>query len=158
MTPDLKILAQHNDSGQPYWFLGALSLIKLSSEQTGGQLSVIEDRLPAGRGTPYHVHRHDDETFYLLEGSATFFSGSESFQASAGATIFLPRNIPHGFRSDTPARILIVTTPGGFDQFVVEAAEPAGSLTLPPPSQPDFARLTAIAARYGIEILGPLPG
>jgi len=38
MTPDLKILAQHNNQGQPFWFLGALSLIKLSSEQTGGQL------------------------------------------------------------------------------------------------------------------------
>jgi len=51
-----------------------------------------------------------------------------------------------------------VTTPGGFDRFVAEAAEPAGALTLPPPRQHDFAWLTTIAAKYGIEILGPLPG
>jgi len=54
--------------------------------------------------------------------------------------------------------MLILTTPGGFDRFVREAGEPAQSLTIPPPTQPDFARLTVIAARYGIGILGPLPG
>lgn len=155
---DLKIFAEQSDEGTPYWFLGGLSIVKISSEQSGGALSVVEDRLPAGRGTPFHVHRDDDETFYLLEGQATFFSGAGSFQAGAGSTVFLPRKIPHGFRADTAARILIVTTPGGFDRFVAEAAEPAGALTLPPPRQPDFAWLTTIAAKYGIEILGPLPG
>ncbi len=39
------------------------------------------------------------------------------------------------------------------------AAEPAGALALPPPpaQPPDPARLGALAAEHGIEILGP-PG
>jgi len=154
---DLKILAQHAGEGTAYWFLDALSVVKLSSAQTGGAFALIEDHLPAGRATPYHVHRHEDETFYLLDGEFTFFSGTHRFTAGAGATIFLPRNIPHGFRADTAGRMLILTVPGGFDSFVAEAGEPAAAHTLPTPKQPDFARLTTLAAKYQIEILGPLP-
>jgi len=41
---------------------------------------------------------------------------------------------------------------------VAEVAEPAGAPTLPPaPQSIDPARVTEIAASYGIEILGP-PG
>ena len=93
----------------------------------------------------------------MLEGEATFVSGAKRIQCGAGSTIFLPRGIPHGFRADTAAKILIVTTPGGFDEFVAEAGEPAAAPTLPPPREPDFEKLTRLAARYGIEILGPLP-
>ena len=157
MNAPLQIVASHGGQGTPIWFLGALSYIKLSSEESGGTLSIIEDHLPPGRATPYHVHHHDDETFYIREGTATFFSGTEKFQATAGAVIFLPKNIPHGFRADTAAHILIVTTPSGFDRFVVEAGEPAPSLTLPPPSMPDFEKLTRLATKYGMDILGPLP-
>ncbi len=157
MQHELQIFAHDTNQGEPIWFLGALSIIKISAAQSGGQLSMIEDRMPAGRATPYHVHHREDEAFYLLEGTATFYSGNQKFQASAGATVFLPREIPHGFRTDTPARFLVIATPAGFDRFVAEAGQPAQAWTLPEPSVPDVARLTEIAARYGIDILGPLP-
>jgi quercetin dioxygenase-like cupin family protein len=157
MATDLKILAEQAGGGAAYWFLDALSIVKLSSAQTGGAFALIEDHLPAGRATPYHVHRHEDETFYLLEGEFTFFSGTQKFRGTAGATVFLPRNIPHGFRADTDGRMLLLTVPGGFDSFVAEAGEPAATRVIPPPKQPDFARLTALAAKHQIEILGPLP-
>lgn len=157
MTPDLKILAQSTDEGEPYWFLNALTLIKLSAEQTGGTFALLEDRLPAGRATPYHLHHNEDETFYVLEGRMAFFSGSDKFQGGPGTTVFLPRGIPHGFRADTPGRMLILTTPSGFDSFVREAGEPATSLVIPDPKQPDFQKLTELAGKYQIDILGPLP-
>jgi quercetin dioxygenase-like cupin family protein len=97
---------------------------------------LLEDVLPAGRSTPYHVHERDDETFYIREGESTFFSEDRSFKAGPGSTVFLPRKIPHGFRADTPSRILILTTPDGFDHFVREVGVPAESLTLPALSQP----------------------
>ena len=157
MDANLQILARDRDQGRAYWFLDGLSIIKFSGEETGGTFALIEDRLPAGRATPYHLHHNEDETFYLLEGEATFISGSNKIKATAGTTIFLPRNIAHGFRTDTPARMLILTTPAGFDRFVVEAGEPAGALELPKPQEPDFHKLTVLAAKYGIDILGPLP-
>jgi hypothetical protein len=75
-----------------------------------------------------------------------------------GTFVFGPRDIPHGFRVDgtEPAKLLILTTPGGFERFVVEMSEPARTGTLPP-SQPDMPRLLRLAAKYKIEILGPLP-
>jgi hypothetical protein len=53
-------------------------------------------------------------------------------------------------------RIIIVASPGGFDQFVAAAGEPAPDLCLPVPVPPDPARLTRLAAAHGIQIL-PLP-
>jgi quercetin dioxygenase-like cupin family protein len=153
----LEIAASHNGQGQAYWFLNALTIVKLSSQQTGGSFALIEETVPAGRSSPYHLHHKEDETFYVLEGALSFYSGSDKFIAKPGSSVFLPREIPHGFRADTPAKILILTTPAGFDQFVAEAGEPVTELSLPEPREPDFATLTRLAAKYAIDILGPLP-
>ena len=53
--------------------------------------------------------------------------------------------------------MLLLNTPGGFERFPLEAGEPARQLTLPPMQPPDMAQLMAVAAKYHIEILGPLP-
>ena len=47
-------------------------------------------------------------------------------------------------------------TPGGIDQYFVDAGTPALEEGLRP--QPiDFQQLAAISAQYGMEILGPSP-
>ena len=69
--------------------------------------------------------------------------------------MFLPRAIPHGFTvSDAgPGRIIVVVSPGGFDQFVAAAGEPAPALRLPEPVPPDPALIAQLAAAHGIQIL-----
>jgi hypothetical protein len=52
---------------------------------------------------------------------------------------------------------LQITAPAGFERFMAEVGEPARSLSLPPPSAPDIGRLTAAAAKLGIEIVGQQP-
>jgi quercetin dioxygenase-like cupin family protein len=156
MSP-LEIAAAHAGQGQAYWFLNALTIVKLSGRQTGGAFALIDETLPAGRSSPYHVHHKEDETFYVLEGELSFLSASERITAGPGSTVFLPREIPHGFRAETASKILILTTPAGFDEFVAEAGEPAAELVIPQPREPDFAKLAQLAARYAIDILGPLP-
>jgi quercetin dioxygenase-like cupin family protein len=153
----LQVLASRAGEGRAFWFLDALSIIRWSGQQTDGAFALIEERMPAGRSSPYHMHRNEDETFYVLEGELTFFTGSEKIRGGPGASVFLPRQIPHGFRADTSARILVLVTPPGFEEFVAEAGEPAPKLELPAPQTPDIARLTECAAKYGIEILGLLP-
>lgn len=54
---------------------------------------------------------------------------------------------------DAPARMLILCAPGGFENFVLELAQPLDD----PPAPPDMQKLIAAAARAGIDILGPLP-
>jgi hypothetical protein len=68
-------------------------------------------------------------------------------------------NVPHTehVTSAEPARVLVLKSPAGFDEFVAAAGQPATELTLPPPDQPppDIERLAAIAAEHDVEILGP---
>jgi hypothetical protein len=63
---------------------------------------------------------------------------------------FAPRGVPHVYRVESDgARWLALASPAGFETFVREVAGADGEL--------GPAELTGIAARYGIEILGP-PG
>jgi quercetin dioxygenase-like cupin family protein len=145
--------------GQPLWFLGSLMLVKATGAQTGGAFALVENLLPAGFASPYHLHHVEDEAFYVLEGEMTFFCGGEKISAGPGSYVFGPRGIPHGFRVEgtSPARMLLLAAPAGFDQFVIEMSEPAKELRLPDPVQPDMQKLMALAAKYKMEVLGPLP-
>jgi uncharacterized cupin superfamily protein len=118
----------------------------------------VEDIIPVGYETPYHIHRKEDETFYLVEGEAEFILDGRKYHAKAGSFAFLPRHIPHGFRivGDRPARLLIMINPSGFDRFFADLGEPAQRLELPPPTKPDIPKLVETAKQYDVEILGPL--
>jgi quercetin dioxygenase-like cupin family protein len=142
------------------WFLGILATIKAATETTAGRVAVIEHLAPRGGGSPLHVHRSEDEWFYIIEGELAVWVGGQVVTAAAGSFIFAPRDIPHTFTvTSGQARFLLVTQPAGFENFMRDLAQPARQLTIPPaPAEvPDVDRLTAIAASYGIEILGP-PG
>jgi quercetin dioxygenase-like cupin family protein len=150
-----------SDDGEAFWFLDQLATIKIGTHETQGRWALVELVTPPGSGPPLHVHRNDDEAFYILEGEITFYVGDAVIEAKAGSFAFAPRNVPHTFVVGTtsPARYLVVAEPAGFDRFVTEVGIPAETRTLPPPSDgpPDVAALGAVAAKYGIEILGP-PG
>ena len=146
--------------GDAVWAFGVLATIKASAETTAGRVAVIEHLAPKGAGSPLHVHHREDEWFYVIEGSVTFWVGGNIFEAEAGAFVYGPRDVPHTFLvSSEQARFLLVTEAAGFEQFMREVGQPAETLTIPPPAAPpaDLAPLIATAAEYGIEILGP-PG
>jgi len=147
------------DEGTAVWFLNHLAIVKATAKQTGNAFGLVEFVAPVGPGSPYHVHRGEDESFFVLEGQLEFISGERRLTGGPGSFVFLPRDIPHGFWvvGKSPARFLVLATPGGFEGFVLELGQPASSLTLPVPSMPDMDKLTALAAKYRIEILGPLP-
>ena len=138
----------NNEEGQFLQSLGALVSVKATSEQTGGVFNLFEVSCPPDYATPLHIHYTEDVTVYVLEGTLAFFWGSEKKNAVPGSYFFQPRGTPHGFRveGNAPARILYMTIPAGFDRFVIEHKLPA------PQSEPETD-----AARYKIEILGPLP-
>ena len=162
ITPisSLAPIALQPGEGEALWFLGVLATIKSSAETTDGRVAVIEHHAPQGAGSPLHVHHNEDEWFYVSEGELTFWVGGQVINAPAGSFVYGPRDVPHTFLViSTEARFLLVTEPAGFENFMRALSEPAPSLTIPPPATepPDFGRLAAVAAEYGIEILGP-PG
>jgi quercetin dioxygenase-like cupin family protein len=146
--------------GDAIWFLGTLMTVKARGEQTSGGFALIEQVAPAGFGPPLHVHKLDDEAFYVLEGEIAVTCGDKTWRVGTGGFVLLPRGIPHGFSvSETaPVKLLQITTPSQFERFAIEMGEPAKQLALPPPSEPDFGRLVAVMGKYGYELAGPPPG
>jgi quercetin dioxygenase-like cupin family protein len=160
MSNEIQPQALAKDDGRAVWFLGTLAIFKATGETTRGAYGLIDSVIPAGFESPYHVHHAEDESFYITEGQVTFICDGKKLTAGPGAYVFGPRDVPHGFRVEgtTPARMLFLTTPGGgFENFMLEMSEPATHIGLPQPSPPDMGKLMSLAAKYKIDILGPLP-
>ncbi|KAA6464748.1 cupin domain-containing protein [Acidobacteria bacterium AB60] len=137
-------------------FLGCPTQLRATAESTNGAFGLIEHwEVPAGFASPYHTHRREDESFYILEGEVAFVLDGAWQRVGPGAFLFGPRDIPHGFKvvGTQPARMLLQATPGGFEQFVLELGQPLNA----PVAPPDIPTMIATAARYGIDIHGPLP-
>jgi mannose-6-phosphate isomerase-like protein (cupin superfamily) len=146
------------DEGEAIWFAGALLVMKASREQTGGAFTFIDQRVPGDYAVPRHIHHDEDEAWYVLDGDVTVYCGEEQFRAGPGAWVFAPKGIPHAFRlGPEGGRLLTMTAPAGFADFVRAAGEPAAALTVPPPAEPDVQRLAELGHQHGIAIVGPPP-
>jgi mannose-6-phosphate isomerase-like protein (cupin superfamily) len=142
--------------GEARWWFECLAEIKLTAEQTGGLLSIVEITEPPDVVAPLHVHHRDDETFWILEGDLTIEVGGESVHASAGDVVFGPRGVPHRYTvGPNGCRMLFIMTPGGFETLVRDMSEPAAARTVAPPSdrEPDWERVAAVAQANGCELL-----
>lgn len=137
-------------------FLGLPTVMRSTGETTNGAFGLLEHwMIPPGFASPYHTHHREDEAFYVLEGEVAFVCDGKWLKAGPGTYVFGPRGIPHGFKivGSAPARMLLLCAPGGFEHFVLEQATPIAD----PPSPPDMAKLMALAAKFQIDIHGPLP-
>ena len=146
------------DTQTDIWFLGALSQVRLSGEQTGGAFSLTDNLARRGNASPVHIHDHEEETLVVLDGDLRVILGDDEHAAGPGTVAVLPKGIRHAYVvTSATARFLTLHNPGGFERFAAEVGEPAQALTLPPePAVPaDLAALTETAARHGITILAP---
>jgi quercetin dioxygenase-like cupin family protein len=160
ITPVTRNVISGPDTQTAIWFLGVLSQVRLSGEQTGGAFSVTENLARRGNASPVHVHDRDDETFFVLDGELRVLAGEEEHTAGPGTVALLPRRLRHAYVViSATARFLSLHAPAGFEKFAAEVGQPAQALTLPPEpaGPPDFAALAQAAARHGITILAPPP-
>lgn len=138
------------------WWFGALAVIKLTAEDTGGALSIVEVTEPPRAEAPLHVHHREDETFCILEGSATLYVGDQTIEVAAGDVAFGPKDVPHRYVvGPEGCRMRFVCTPGGFEQLVIGMSRPAESLTLPPQAteEPDWEMVARVAKENSCELL-----
>jgi quercetin dioxygenase-like cupin family protein len=116
---------------------------------TGEGFALVEHPIaPRTLAAPMHVHQHEDEYSYVLEGEVGVQIGDDVHYARPGDLVVKPRGIPHAFwnRTDEPARLLEIISPAGFERYFAELAP-----LLPPQREaPDFAGLAAVQARYGL--------
>jgi len=101
--------------------------ILLTTEATGGAISVLEGWHKPGEGPSDHVHFDQEEIFFILEGTYEVTVGDQTTTAGPGTIIFIPRNVIHRFKNvgDTTACMLDWSLPGGQDHYFKAMAEVA---------------------------------
>jgi mannose-6-phosphate isomerase-like protein (cupin superfamily) len=123
MTHTLRPYELDADGGERLRFSDAEFVVKASSDTTGGAFTIIEEVAPLD--TPLHVHKNEDELFYVLEGEHVFQCGEDEFHVGPGGIVFAPRGVPHAHRRVVPrtGRFLTLVSPAGFEGFFRELAE-----------------------------------
>jgi putative tryptophan/tyrosine transport system substrate-binding protein len=147
--------------------------ILATREQTGGVFGVWRYTSPLGGGPPLHIHRAEDEFFYVLRGDFHFQLGDCVVRAPAGSFVFIPKNAVHTFQhiGPEPGELLGGVTPGGFEglfmglpgadaervmtlmkQHHMDVVGPALETTTPPPrpTPPGTAQAPAKVLRIGV--------
>src|SRR5262249_59773009 len=137
--------------------LGSIGVeFKLWGHDTGGAVSIVEHPFPVGALVPPHLHTREDEYSIVTEGEIGFRSGEREVVLGPGGYITKPRGELHTMwnAGTSPARMIEVISPAGFEHFFRELAD----LTSARPPQPTQAM--ALAERYGLQGGQPdwLPG
>lgn len=132
--------------------LGTIGVcFKLWGHDTNGALSIVEHPFPVGSIVPPHVHTREDEYSIVTEGQIGFRSGDREVVLGPGGYITKPRGEVHTMWNSgkTPARMIEVINPAGFEGFFSDLSE---LLSAGPPAP---EALAAIAADYGLEFSAP---
>jgi quercetin dioxygenase-like cupin family protein len=146
------------EEGEALWFNGGFGLLKATADQTEGRFAVLDLLAPKDFASPIHIHRNEDEFFVVFSGEVRVQHGEDVIEAEAGSLVYGPRDVPHGFRVDSPeARILLFFGPAGVEGFFREAGKPARSTGLPPAGEEllDKEVLMEIGRRFHQEFVGP---
>jgi len=127
--------------------------------QTAGRYALWEAVVPPGGGPPLHMHSRESEGFYVLSGELAVTVDGRRIVATAGCYVHLEPGTKHGFKNESQqtARMLILVTPAGLENYFLEVGVPLSSLDEPPPpvSPDEIARLLAAAPRYGLTVFPP---
>ncbi|MCA1832177.1 MAG: cupin domain-containing protein [Actinomycetota bacterium] len=79
--------------------LGSFKMtVKADREATGDAFTLLEADEPPGFGPPLHIHHEAAEAFYVIDGEYVIFLESEEILCPAGAFIYIPAGVEHGFR------------------------------------------------------------
>lgn len=150
-----KVFHRRHTEGRSFWGTGDLYTFLVTGEESGGAYFSMLAIVPPQGGPPPHIHLHEDETFYVLDGSPTFRLGDQRIVAGPGDFVNVPKGIVHNFRneSDRPVRMILTFTPAGIEKFFEETLERCHDLTKDCPDNlaEVGARYAEAAPRYGME-------
>src|SRR5579864_8467859 len=136
---------------------GTGARLVIEGDDAGKRFALVEHPMqPRALAAPMHRHHREDEYSIVLEGSIGAQLGDTVVIGNPGDLIFKPRNQWHTFwnAGDSPAKILEIISPAGFENFFRELAGELSSGTAPQPM-----RLSALCKRYDIDMdLDSIPG
>lgn len=124
--------------------------ILLDGERTDGKLTMWTEVTPRGGGPPPHYHSSENEIFHVIEGRVAFLVNGDWHEVGPGGAAFMPRGVVHTFKNvgDQPSRMLIATTPSGFENFFARCAEEFAR-----PGEADMSRIIEIGVEHGIHFV-----
>ena len=131
-------------------FLGSIGVrFMIDGAEASDRFSLVEHPMSAhALAAPMHRHAREDEYSYVLEGSIGALLGDTVVIGKLGDLVFKPRNQWHTFwnAGDTPARILEIISPAGFENFFRELVDLGGVTKAPPQA------LGELCGRYELEM------
>ena len=132
-------------AGQPLAFL--------VTGQDTRHTSMFEWTIPAHFSTGLHVHRVQEETFYVLDGECEWHVGGEKIRAPRGTYVFIPPGVPHNIAnvSELPARMIMTVSPPGHERYFEELSHLVAGA-----NKPDAAAIGELRARYDTDQLSAL--
>lgn len=135
---------------------GTGARLMIEGENADKRFALVEHPMqPRALAAPVHRHHREDEYSFVLEGSIGALLGDSVVIGNPGDLIFKPREQWHTFWNarDTPARVLEIISPAGFENYFRElGAELIGGA-------PDPQRLAALCARYALDMdMSSVPG
>jgi mannose-6-phosphate isomerase-like protein (cupin superfamily) len=141
------------------WFASNRFTYLADPAETSNEYALIHAAGSVNGAPPAHVHSLEDEVFVMLKGEATFRVKDQTFRASAGSVVYLPRGLAHQpAEFSNGAEALILVTPGDFVGFFKEYGVPAQGPGLPTMFQADVSQMEAmlrLGNEYGITFLPP---
>src|SRR5687767_2805280 len=140
-----------NRIGEALMIWGVIPLqIKVSTNDTDGDLFVFEHADMSKGGPPRHFHYEQDEWFYAVKGEFLFEVGDERFTLRPGDSLFAPRMVPHvwAYVGDNPGTLLLAVQPAGsLEAFFMQSSK----MTKPPTPQEAEQQFAA----HGMKVVGP---
>jgi len=137
-------------------FRQGLITVHADSTGTSGKFALLEMEGGPGGEPPLHVHRNEDEFFYVLEGALKVRRGDQEITLQAGESAFLPRNIAHTFKVMSPhVRFLNYITPGGFEEYFRDLGQPVDARPFAKETDDPIAveEMIRVAGRYAITFM-----
>ncbi|WP_225000303.1 cupin domain-containing protein [Cesiribacter sp. SM1] len=135
--------------GDTFSMMGLKITVKQSAAASGGLISVLEQTVAPGAGSPPHICSGEDKIIYVVTGKFDVLLGHEVHHCTAGDTVTIPRGLRHNFKNagTRQGKLLVTLTPGGHENFLRELSESLQQ------AAPGTDTLKTVAARHEV-VLG----
>jgi len=120
--PKKGIVIRANESrfdGKQETVKDAIGRCLVSGSDTDGELLIVapgEKTFAFKGGPPLHIHKHQDEIFFVAHGEFLIQIDKEILTVKTGDTVFIPRGVPHTFANpieNNPGSLISIHQPVG---------------------------------------------
>lgn len=120
--PKKGVLIRANESrfdGKQQTVKNVIGRCLVSAADTDGELLIVapgEKTFAFKGGPPLHIHKYQDEVFFVASGEFLIQIDKEVVSVKTGDTVFIPRGVPHTFANpmaNNPGSLISIHQPAG---------------------------------------------